>query len=69
MLLTIFLLPKRKRWLVVTLLASLVLCGSALTLLTRRHALLGHGEALRKGNESYFCEIDCHLAYSITDSL
>jgi hypothetical protein len=60
-------LRNRKRWLSLFLLAGLILCCCVFFLLTRRQTLLGHGEPLSRGSESYFCELDCHLAYSIAD--
>jgi hypothetical protein len=35
--------------------------------LTLAFSLASSGRVLARGEEKYFCEIDCHLAYSVTD--
>jgi hypothetical protein len=48
--------------------ALLVATGSAVYFsLLLGFSLASHSTALAPGQEKYFCEIDCHLAYSVVD--
>jgi len=49
-------------------LAKLVTIGAVVYLvLLFGFSLTSHANVLARGQEKYFCEIDCHLAYSIVD--
>ena len=46
---------------------GLAVAGGYLALLLA-FSFLGREETLRKGDRKYFCEIDCHLAYSLQEA-
>lgn len=66
LLVTFYGFVRRKRWARFTLAALLVGCGIYCMLLFG-FSLASQDATLARGQEKYFCEIDCHLAYSITD--
>ena len=50
------------------MLATIVAAGAVLYFaLLIGFSAASHATTLARGQEKYFCEIDCHLAYSITD--
>jgi len=57
----------RKKWIGIaaTLLAFLFTCGYALVLVGV--SLTSHEKTLAPGENKYFCEMDCHIAYSVVD--
>src|SRR5438552_1984641 len=50
-----------------TLLAMLVIAGAYLAAILI-FSLASHEKVLARGEEKHFCEIDCHLAYSIVNT-
>jgi hypothetical protein len=46
---------------------GLAVAGGYLALLLA-FSFLGREETLRKGDRKYYCEIDCHLAYSLQEA-
>ena len=48
-------------------LAALVCLLAVYFCLTLAFSLASGGRVLARGEEKYFCEVDCHLAYSVTD--
>ncbi len=56
----------RKQWLRYTVTALLVL-AVGYGLLLAGFSLFSHDRTLARGEEKYFCELDCHLAYSVQD--
>jgi len=64
-LILIFTLWTRKKWIGIGTIAFglAVLCGYALIL--TGVSLTSHEKVLAPGERKYFCEIDCHIAYSI----
>lgn len=65
-LILVFAVWTRKKWLGVGAVAFglALLCGYALVLVGV--SLTSHEKVLAPGERKYFCEIDCHIAYSIT---
>jgi hypothetical protein len=57
----------RKRWVAVTMAALACLGGLLYATLLFGLALVSEERVLSPGGEKYFCEIDCHLAYSVVD--
>src|SRR5882762_6576816 len=57
----------RKKWIGIaaTLLAFLLTSGYALVL--GGVSLTSHEKTLAPGENKYFCEMDCHIAYSVVD--
>jgi hypothetical protein len=51
----------------VVLLAMLVIAGAYLAAILI-FSLASHEKVLARGEEKHFCEIDCHLAYSVVDT-
>src|ERR1700686_4223109 len=49
------------------LLAALVIAGSYLGAILI-FSLVSHEKSLARGEEKHFCEIDCHLAYSVVNT-
>src|SRR5882762_11536812 len=49
------------------LIAMLVIAGIYLGAMLA-FSLAGREKVLARGEEKHFCEIDCHLAYSVTDT-
>jgi hypothetical protein len=48
-------------------LVGLALCAAAYGALVLAFSVESEGRVLARGEEKYFCEIDCHLAYSVVD--
>jgi hypothetical protein len=65
--LTQSLIVKKRKRAKVILVAMLVIAGAywAVTLI---FSLASHEKVLARGEEKHFCEIDCHLAYSIVNA-
>jgi hypothetical protein len=57
----------RKKWIAIaaTVLAFLLICGYALVLVGV--SLTSHEKTLALGENKYFCEMDCHIAYSVVN--
>jgi len=57
----------RKKWIGIgaTLLAFALTCGYALVLVGV--SLTSHEKTLAPGENKYFCEMDCHIAYSVVN--
>jgi hypothetical protein len=55
------------RGLALPVLAALLVVVSAYSALLLGVSLGGHSWTLTPGQEKYFCELDCHLAYSVAD--
>lgn len=60
-------LTTRKRRLARLALVALAVVGGAYTAALVGFSLASSEQVLARGNEKHFCEIDCHLAYSITE--
>src|ERR1700761_9394082 len=54
----------RKQWMRYTLTAVVVLVGGYVLALFA-FSLFSHEQTLAAGEEKYFCELDCHVAYSV----
>src|ERR1700681_2345461 len=51
----------------IVLLGMLVIAGAYLATILI-FSLASHEKVLARGEEKHFCEIDCHLAYSVVDT-
>lgn len=66
-LVTVYGLLRKKPWAKRTV--ALLACGCGIYLMLLFGFSLGsHDITLARGEEKYFCEIDCHLAYSVADA-
>ncbi|HVS82362.1 MAG TPA: hypothetical protein VHE60_11575 [Pyrinomonadaceae bacterium] len=60
------LIMRKIRFARIVLIAMLVIAGAYLAAILG-FSLAGHEKILARGEEKHFCEIDCHLAYSIAN--
>jgi hypothetical protein len=66
-LVTVYGVLRKRSWAKRTL--ALLACGCGIYLMLLFGFSLGsHDVTLSRGEEKYFCEIDCHLAYSVADA-
>lgn len=63
----IYALTTRKRRLARLALVALAVVGGAYAAALLGFSLASSEQVLARGNEKHFCEIDCHLAYSVTE--
>jgi len=64
--LVVSLIMRKLRFAKIVRLAMLVIAGAYLAAILA-FSLAGHEKILARGEEKHFCEIDCHLAYSIAN--
>jgi hypothetical protein len=63
----IYSIVKRKVWLTKFTLAAIALIAGIYLVLLVIFSWASSERVLARGEEKHFCEIDCHLAYSVTD--
>jgi hypothetical protein len=55
----------KKKWIALGATATAILTGTLYALVLAAVSLTSHQVVLPPGNWKYFCEIDCHIAYSV----